>query len=339
MPDIHSAASQRKKTKFLREKSEAGSVESIEIRSSEASKVKVQFSSMLKVPNEGLKESEKNGDGNDVNDSIGDEERRKLAIDSNSFFIPLQSSIKDLNLILNTTSKLDLNNSHQEDKDTGHLEYNFYVNDKLIAKSLEEIMNDPEIAAGASEKVIVIQYIPKSIFKVRSVNRCSSTMSGHSQPILTALYSPNGRMLASGSGDCNVRIWDLNTETPKHCLTGHTGWVQHVAWSPDCKVLASAGMDGSIRLWDPIKGISLGTINAHSQPITSLTFEPMHLNMNCNQLVSTSKDGTAKVWDTTRRVILATLSGHTAPVMCVKWSGEGKIFTVRCNSKRAYNFV
>ena len=93
MPDIHSAASQRKKAKFLREKSELGSFEPVEIRSSEASKVKVQFSSMLNVPNEGLKESEKNGDGINVKDSIGDEERGKLAIDSNSFFIPLSLEI------------------------------------------------------------------------------------------------------------------------------------------------------------------------------------------------------------------------------------------------------
>ena len=49
-------------------------------------------------------------------------------------------------------------------------------------------------------------------------------------------------------GDTTVRIWDLNTETPRHTLKGHTNWVQIVAWSPNCEILVSGSMDKTVIL-------------------------------------------------------------------------------------------
>lgn len=80
-------------------------------------------------------------------------------------------------------------------------------------------------------------------------------------------------------------------------------------------------MDGTIKVWDPTKGDLIGSIKAHSQPITSLSFEPFHLNAACNRLVSSSKDGTAKVWDIVTRQIVYTFAQHVGPVNCVLWSG------------------
>jgi ribosome assembly protein 4 len=62
-------------------------------------------------------------------------------------------------------------------------------------------------------------------------------------------------MLASGSGDKTVRLWDLNTETPEKTLSGvHKNWVLLVSFSPDGKLLASGGMDNNIVIWDPFTG-------------------------------------------------------------------------------------
>ena len=79
-------------------------------------------------------------------------------------------------------------------------------------------------------------------------------------------------------GDATVRIWDLNTETPRYTLKGHTGWVLSIAWSPDGKTLASGSMDKTVRLWDPKTGKSLGDgLKGHTKWITSLSWEPYHL--------------------------------------------------------------
>ncbi len=135
-------------------------------------------------------------------------------------------------------------------------------------------------------------------------------------------FSPDGSQLATGSGDTTVRIWDLNTETPQFTLEGHKNWVQIVSWSPDCKRLISGSMDNTIRIWDPKTGKAIGdALGAHSQCITSLSWEPMHSNLECNRFASASKDGSVRIWNAATRKILMVLSQHTAPVMCVKWGG------------------
>lgn len=71
--------------------------------------------------------------------------------------------------------------------------------------------------------------------------------AGHSSPILCASFSPTGDFLATGSGDCNARLWNLSTETPSHVLTGHKGWVLCVEWEAMERKLATGGHDGHVR--------------------------------------------------------------------------------------------
>lgn len=71
---------------------------------------------------------------------------------------------------------------------------------------------------------------------------------GHTSPILCASFSPTGNLLATGSGDCNARLWDLFTETPSYVLSGHKGWVLCVEWEAMERKLATGGHDGHVSL-------------------------------------------------------------------------------------------
>ena len=104
------------------------------------------------------------------------------------------------------------------------------------------------------ETVIPLTYKPEAMFRVRPVTRASSTLEGHSEAILSVAFSPDGKSLASGSGDTTVRVWDLLTETPLHTCEGHKHWVLFVSFSPDCKKIASGGMDHNIFIWDAEEG-------------------------------------------------------------------------------------
>ncbi|KAF8884058.1 WD40 repeat-like protein [Gymnopilus junonius] len=194
----------------------------------------------------------------------------------------------------------------------------------VISKSIEaDILGHPT-ADFTPEDVIVVHCSPQSVFRVRPATRCSSTLSGHSSPILCASFSPTGNLLATGSGDTNARLWDLNTETPSHVLSGHKGWVLCVEWEAMERKLATGGHDGHVRLWDPKTGKPIGeALKGHSKWITSLSWEPIHINASAPRLASSSKDGTVRVWSTLTRRTEYTLGGHSASVNVVKWGGSG----------------
>lgn len=147
-----------------------------------------------------------------------------------------------------------------------------------IANSLEQDVLDHPSKQFTTEDVFVVQCAPQAVFRVRPATRCSSTLSGHSSSILCASFSPTGGMLATGSGDNNARLWDLNTETPSHVLKGHTGWVLAVEWEARERKLATGGHDGAVRLWDPKTGKPIGdAMRRHSKFVTSLSWEPIHM--------------------------------------------------------------
>ena len=66
--------------------------------------------------------------------------------------------------------------------------------------------------------------------------------------VLSVVFSPDGKTLASGGADTTVWRWDTNTGLPKGRLIGHTEGVNSVAFSPDGTTLASgrSGQDGTI---------------------------------------------------------------------------------------------
>ncbi|MFG2576864.1 trypsin-like peptidase domain-containing protein [Streptomyces sp. NPDC048481] len=81
-------------------------------------------------------------------------------------------------------------------------------------------------------------------------------LAGHTGPVLSVTFGPNGRALASTGLDGTVRVWDARTERPAGSpMTGSGTAVWSAAFSPDGQVLAGAGGDGAVRLWQPSTGL------------------------------------------------------------------------------------
>ncbi|XP_068141600.1 protein Notchless [Drosophila tropicalis] len=203
--------------------------------------------------------------------------------------------------------------------------YLFFVGDDEIKKSLEQTL---DLAQVDTENVLDIVYQPQAVFKVRPVTRCTSSMPGHAEAIVSISFSPNGKHLASGSGDTTVRLWDLTTETPHYTCSGHKQWVLCVSWSPDGELLASACKAGQIIIWDPETGQQKGRpLTGHKKHINCLSWEPYHQNVECRKLASASSDGDCRVWDVKLGQCLLNIAGHTNAVTAVRWGGAGLIYT------------
>ena len=228
--------------------------------------------------------------------------------------VPVGTTCAQLGLILNELL---------QHGDGEHVPYSFYVDEDELTGTLGDAT-----AGKSTERALRVVYVPQAVFRVRSVTRCTSTLPGHAEAVLSSSFAPDGRTLATGSGDHSVRLWDSLTETPKATLKAHRDWVLCVAWSPCGRFIASGGKDGKVAVWDAAKpDAPLRTIDAHRKWVNALAWEPFHKSADCVRLVSASKDGVARVWDRVSGRCVATLAGHAASVACVRWGGEGLVYT------------
>src|SRR5207248_293733 len=82
------------------------------------------------------------------------------------------------------------------------------------------------------------------------------TLKGHTGEIWSVAWSPNGKLLASGSDDKTVKVWDADKGEAVRTIEGHERWVRGVAFDPDSQLVAARDANG-VRVWKVEAGVEI----------------------------------------------------------------------------------
>jgi WD40 repeat protein len=141
-------------------------------------------------------------------------------------------------------------------------------------------------------------------------------------------------ILASGSWDKTIKLWNWETGEAIATFTGHTKPILSIAISPDGQILASGSWDKTIKLWQIETGELITTMTDHSAPVECVAFSPplMWEKKSAKKiasdfiLASGSLDGTIKLWQGNSGKLIQSLTAHTDGVRGLAFSPDGEIF-------------
>jgi DNA-binding beta-propeller fold protein YncE len=149
--------------------------------------------------------------------------------------------------------------------------------------------------------------------------RLRGLLKGHSGPVLSAAFSPDGQRVVTASDDKTARLWEAGSGKEIAVLKGHTGPLRSAAFSPDGQRVVTASVDRTARLWEVGSGKEIAVLKGHTGAVWSAAFSP-----DGQRVVTASSDNTARLWEAASGKEIAVLKGHTGTVLSAAFSPDGQ---------------
>ena len=136
----------------------------------------------------------------------------------------------------------------------------------LSLKALPEELSDPNRPYVPTAEVA----LARALYQHREL----SVLSGHMDDVTSAMFSPPGIRIVTGSDDGTARLWDTATGHELKILRGHEDEVWSAVFNADGTRILTASKDGTARLWDPANGDALTVLRGHEGAVVSALFSP-----------------------------------------------------------------
>ncbi|MBN3950383.1 MAG: NACHT domain-containing protein [Nostoc sp. NMS7] len=164
-----------------------------------------------------------------------------------------------------------------------------------------------------------LRYVNLHHVNFQNADLAKSVFTETLRGVFSVAFSPDGKLLATGDSDGEVRLWQVKDGKQLFTLKGHTSWVWSVVWSPDGQTLASGSEDHTVRLWDILTGQCLKVLGGHNRRVFTVVWSP-----DSQTLASGSEDHMVRLWDIRTGQCLKILHGHAKGIRSVVWSPDGQ---------------
>lgn len=191
----------------------------------------------------------------------------------------------------------------------------------LLAR-LRLLSPDEKTIALSEGKTIVIRDVDDHTIQ---------TLEGHQDEIKFVDYSFDGKILASGSDDKTIKLWDIASGKILYTFNGYEppdfsdegklpDGLNSIGFSPNAKLIAGASDNDTVTIWDVATGAEKLKLN-HDNDVIAVRF-----NLKGDKLVTAGKDGDIKIWDVaTGKQILSIKVPSEEDIYSAGFSDDGKI--------------
>lgn len=173
---------------------------------------------------------------------------------------------------------------------------------------------------------ILFQFIFISIFSQSTQTPRLVLPIGHTEPILSAVFSRDGKYALTRSLDKTAKLYEVFSGKEIYSFEGHLKVLSSAVFSPDGKRVLTASLDGTAIIYQVSTGKKEFDISAHSDKIYSAIFSP-----DGKFILTSSSDLTARIFDATDGRQIRIFSNHSSSVNSAVFSLDGKLVLTACN--------
>lgn len=145
-----------------------------------------------------------------------------------------------------------------------------------------------------------------------------AVLTGHSDLVNSASYSPDGSRIVTASDDRTARVWDAHTGAQLLVLSGHGDSVASAAFAPDGRHIVTASNDNTARTWDASTGRTLRILSGHVGFVWGAVYSP-----DGTTVATIGTDKTARLWDAGSGAQIRVLPGHVGILYSAAFSPDG----------------